>query len=283
MSRLARHLEELGRWRWLAAEFVVIVLGVLGALAVDTWMDDHEAASRAVDYRVRLTRDIEHDIVNLQEVISYYRNIRAHGLATLDVLEGDTELDDMSLMFSAFNAAEEWGFTLETATFDDMRSTGGLGLIADVQLRLDIAEYYRQGENRRGVWDLPRAYRERARGIIPDALQTAIHERCQLAGAPFGRSADVQASSNPGSFASANVAPTVTRSVEPLTGSADATDLCGLDATDFALDRAAHELRADTEIRRLLRFRMSEVRVAIALYEGQEDLAEALLVRLRQD
>ena len=155
-------------------------------------------------------------------------------------VDGERRLDDLQLLFSAFNAAEEWGFILESATFEDMQSTGGLALIRDVQLRLDLADYYRQGASRDDVWRLPRAYRERVRGIIPNALQAAIHERCEdddRASRIGGLSGDV-----PGSYWSANVLPTV----EPLTASAAAQSVCGLDAGEFRTADAAAAVRADT-------------------------------------
>jgi hypothetical protein len=41
-------LELAKRWRWLGIEFVVIVLGVLSALFVDTWVEDRENAKSTV-------------------------------------------------------------------------------------------------------------------------------------------------------------------------------------------------------------------------------------------
>ena len=66
-------------------------------------------------------------------------------------------------------------------------------------------------------------------------------------------------------------------SVEPLTASALAGDVCGLDPADFELDRAAAELRADPQLARMMRYRVSQVRVAMALFAGQRAMAEDLL------
>jgi hypothetical protein len=262
-------MESTQRWRWLGLEFLVIVLGVLSALFVDTWMQEREDAVRAEVYRERLIADLSRDVANLDAVIDYYAQIRLHGTRVLADLEGDAPMDDFSLLFSAFNAAEEWGFVLEAATFSDMQSTGGLALIEDVPLRLDLADYYRQGASRAVVWALPRAFREGARGIIPNDLQAAIHSDCVV---DTATSEPMSASAAPGTTFSA--------SVEPLTGSADASGLCGLDPSRFQVQRAVRELRADTDLRRKLRFRISEIRVAISLFGGQRGMAEALIDRL---
>lgn len=267
------------RWRWLGAEFTIIVLGVLSAKFVDTWLQDRQDAQRENVYLERLELDLQRDLVNLDAVIQYYGNIRAHGLTVLAVLDGDRELDDFGLLFSAFNAAEEWGFLLESSTFNDLQSTGGLALIDDVQFRLDLAEYYRQGESRAAVWDLPRQYRERVRGIIPNSLQTAIHEDCDSSRRPVNTaSRTTEAPGVPGTYWSANVAP----SVEPLTSSASTPDTCGLDPEDFELEKSAKEVRQDRQLARFLRYRISQIRVAIALFRGQREMAEELLAKIHQ-
>lgn len=266
------------RWRWLGAEFVIIVLGVLSAKFVDTWLQELQDAKREDVYLERLELDLQRDIVNLDAVIDYYGNVRAHGLAVLEALDENRELNDFQLLFSAFNAAEEWGFALESSTMNDLENTGGLALIEDVQLRLNLAEYYRQGESRAGVWNLPREYRERVRGIIPDPLQAAIHERCENDSMSMEGALDSNVPGVPGSYWSANVAP----SVEPLTSaaSASAPDTCGLNPEDFEIERAVRELRQDPQLARDLRYRISQVRVAIALFRGQQVMAEQLIATI---
>ena len=257
------------RWRWLGVEFVVIALGVLAALFVDTWVDDQDNAERAEVYRQRLIVDVQQDILNLDAVMAYFTNIRKYGLLALEDLEGKAGLDDFTLLFAAFNAAEEWGFELQSATFVDMQSTGGLALIEDVGLRLELAGYHRQANNVADVWAIRGAYREKARGIIPNALQAAIHENCTVE--PL-REDDSQYVQPEGVAFSADTL--------PLTGSASAEGVCDLKPADFDLARAAEEFRSDPEIARHLRFRISEVRVATALFGGQRMLAEKLLKRL---
>ncbi|HKJ15727.1 MAG TPA: hypothetical protein VJ984_00070, partial [Xanthomonadales bacterium] len=153
----------------------MIALGVLAALFVDTWVEDRQNAEKAEIYRQRLAVDIKRDISNLTAVIDYYNSVRDFGLVTLADLDGVQPLEDFSLMHAAFNAAEEWAFVLESSTFNDLQSTGAMSLIADVELRIDLADYHRIGKSRENVWNLPRDYRAVARGIIPNPVQAAIH------------------------------------------------------------------------------------------------------------
>ncbi len=262
-------MEIAKRWRWLGIEFLVIALGVLAALFVDTWVEDRENEERAEIYRQRLITDIRRDIANLDAVIEYYSSVRDYGLVTLADLEGEKPLDEFTLMYAAFNAAEEWAFVLEFSTYNDLQSTGGLALLDDVQLRIDLADYHRIGKSRENVWNLPRDYRAAARGIIPNAVQAAIHESCND---QSDVGALLRAARLSGAQPSANI--------EPLTGSAIAEGTCGLDPADFNLEKAARQLRSDTEIPRLLRYRISQLRVATVLFDGQKALAKRLLASL---
>ena len=49
-------------WPRALGEFVVIVMGVLAALAVDEWRGDYEDRRTEIDYLDRLRVDIEQDI-----------------------------------------------------------------------------------------------------------------------------------------------------------------------------------------------------------------------------
>lgn len=257
------------RWRWLGIEFVVIALGVLAALFVDTWVEDRQNAERAEVYRQRLAIDLKRDISNLHAVTEYYSSVRKFGLVTLADLDGQERLDDFTLMHAAFNAAEEWAFVLESSTYNDLQNTGGLALISDVQFRIDLADYHRIGKSRENVWDLPRDFRAAARGIIPNALQTAIHNSCVVeddAGGPLS--------------AIETAGTQLPASLQPLTDSAIVKGRCGLNPEDFHLRVAVEELRSDPNIPRLLRYRISQLRIVTALFEGQSKLAQRLLDRL---
>lgn len=261
------------RWRWLAIEFLVIALGVFSALVVDTWVEDRQNAEKEAIYRERLKVDLERDVANMTAVIEYFGSIANYGRMTLADLDGIKALEDFQLMFAAFNAAEEWPFRTESSTYKDLQSTGGLSLLTDVQFRIDLADYHRTADTRQEVWELPRAYRETARGIIPNDLQLAIHEACDASNGEKTSSGPLSAVDTLG-----NALPAA---VEPFTGSATASGACGLNPEDFELTRAVTEFRSNPDIPRQLRFRVSEINVAIALFKGQSQLAQQLLARLK--
>jgi len=254
------------RLRWLGAEFAIIVLGVLSALFVDTWMDERQDIEHMAVYRESLIVELESDIANIREQSSYMSRVRDYGLLVLADLEGEAPLTDFALLFAAFNAAEEVGFRPQASTYDDMRSTGSLRLLADMQFRLDLADYYRIAATRERFWLLDPEYRRDVRGIIPSSLQAAIRERCE------------NRDTNPREQLPSGLSSTGSTLLPAF---ADGSDYCGIElpAVDFA--GPAQRIRSDRVLQEALRYRLSQIHVAIAVYEAQSDLAEKLLAGLR--
>lgn len=249
------------RFRWLSLEFLIIILGVLSALFVDTWLNDYENEKRGDIYRELLIKDLETDVRNMGARAQYYKNIREHGLLVLRDLDGKNPIDDFTLLFSAFNAAEEWGFSAESSTFVDMQSTGGLLLIDDLSLRLDLVRYHREMGVRTGVWTLPSEFRALARGIIPSDLQTDIHAVCNqdTADIVFGKKGEL-----------------------PLFSGVSINQIdCDLDTTKYEVSDSARLLRSHPEVASALRYRMSQARVAVLLFDAQIGEAEKILERLQ--
>jgi hypothetical protein len=68
-----RHSSRLSRWRWLAAEFVVIVVGVLVALAVDDWQADAERRAAAERLIGTMEVDLAESVADLREAAASAR------------------------------------------------------------------------------------------------------------------------------------------------------------------------------------------------------------------
>lgn len=250
------------KFRWLSLEFVVIMLGVLMALFVDTWLKDHEDAKRGDIYRKLLIEDMQTDVYNLSARLQYFENIHNHGLLVLSDLDGKKTIDDFTLLFSAFNAAEEWTFSPESSTFVDMQSTGGLLLIGDLSLRLDLVSYYREMNSRSGVWTPPAEFRALARGIIPSGLQADIHALCNQ------DTSDIVFGKRTGGMP------------QGVDVSINQTD-CNLNRAKYEVGEAAKLLRGHPDTAMTLRYRMSQVRVANILFKAQIAEANKILERLK--
>lgn len=142
-------------WPRLVGEFFVIVFGVLVALAADAWNDRRLDRIDEADYLARLHSAIASDTANFRFILDWMDR-KETGLRRLDALlslpgsefSPDTVLIDLT---AAANFGWNVGPLVGTATFEDLRSSGRIGLIRDSGLRSQIIEYYEtaEGEDRR--------------------------------------------------------------------------------------------------------------------------------------
>jgi len=237
------HSHRTNRWGWLVAEFAIIVAGVLSALFVDAHLEQQRDAELAVGYRSALVDDISYDMRALGRRIVYYQDIMDNGDHVLADLDGSAPLSDLEFAQAAFLAAEEWDWTPISATFRDLESTGNMRLIGDLGLRGELVNYHRSADARRSTFVLPREYRQLARGLLPLDFQAAMHERCYQF---VGDTLDSELAMDTG---------------------------CDITPDEFPLRDAVIALRSDPALVPLLRYRLSQTRIAQQLFRGQREIA----------
>ena len=135
---------------WLLSETLVVVLGVLIALAINDYWTSHNERQLERQYLERLTGDLHSDIEYIDRNVSELLETK---IAALDriapVVRGeepvpeDVEsfLRNVSLGASGGASSTYW---ITSTTFDDLKATGNLRLIRDATLRQKIARYYEE-------------------------------------------------------------------------------------------------------------------------------------------
>jgi hypothetical protein len=128
----------------MAAEFALIVLGVLAALALENWWsgirDRHSEAEYLADLRAELNLNIESQ--------GQVADLRAQAEASLLRAENILETEQVPDSADIFVVELVRGGTfptyprLTTAVFDDLRSSGRLQLIQDATVRREVMEHY---------------------------------------------------------------------------------------------------------------------------------------------
>jgi len=127
----------------LSAEFVVIVVGVLVALAVDQWRESVGARAAEAQYVSRLIDDLTIDSLQSERFIEAGAAKAAALAEVMDALD-----DSAAVRLRPSTAWPDMNFTYtrpppQTTTFDELRNTGGLGLIRSDDLRFEIGNTYR--------------------------------------------------------------------------------------------------------------------------------------------
>jgi hypothetical protein len=140
-------------WLRAGAEFIVIVVGVLVALGVDSWNQAREDHATEQEYLLRLERDVQRDI-ELQEFILTSLSEKSEALELISAtINADQPAPDETGLFVRALAKDGnnfgWGFPLlQSVTFDDLTDTGNLRLLRDTEVRDSIIGYYKNGNHR---------------------------------------------------------------------------------------------------------------------------------------
>ena len=155
--------------RWLG-EFVVIVLGILAALAVDNWSTERNDRILEQEYLARIQKDLEWDLVEIEEAISasilqgrsattllyelddpladHVPRFRSDRLRAIDFAVPAHEEFDGPLKRLVWLAARTRSFDPRRSTYDELLATGRIVVIDDSELRASIIDHYSLTEDR---------------------------------------------------------------------------------------------------------------------------------------
>ncbi|MEQ9401614.1 MAG: hypothetical protein RJQ04_20785 [Longimicrobiales bacterium] len=138
-------------WKYGLSELLIVVTGVLIALAADGWVDSRADRALERQYIAGVMRDLQSDTAQIREAIALSDRRAASARDVLAEIEGETRLSPDELAI----AVEEsmWfnfpAYSRETIT--DLMSTGNLRLVRDSHLRQRLSEYY-QAIDRLDQW-----------------------------------------------------------------------------------------------------------------------------------
>jgi hypothetical protein len=131
------------RLRWFAAEFLVIVTGVLVALALNALYQRAQNARSEATYLALLDRDLRDTAARLEEKAAFEAAQLRDGIAAYRGLSSTaSEVDQAGVAASLGKLIDRKTMVLQDATYQDLLSTGNLRLISDRELRDRIVAYY---------------------------------------------------------------------------------------------------------------------------------------------
>ena len=134
--------------RAAATEFVLIVVGILAALAIDEWRDERGERELEREYLAAIRAALQADVDELVDVIYPEIEVRleaARRLQSIDSANLPATYEEQRTVVSDINVAGFLrSFQPSRAAIDDLISTGNAKLIRNRQLRLDILEYFQQ-------------------------------------------------------------------------------------------------------------------------------------------
>lgn len=166
-------------WGAIATELVIVVVGVFIGIQVSNWNDEREIKQRATVFTERLTEDLLKEAWGYEYLIAYSRETNANQRRVLDAMAGEIELSDEQFVISAYRATQYKENTRNRATYDELVSTGTIGLIADPDMReTAVIVFASPWLDRMSQEVRDSEYRNLFRESVSASIQEALLERC---------------------------------------------------------------------------------------------------------
>ncbi|HAO35174.1 MAG TPA: hypothetical protein DD397_01455, partial [Hyphomonas sp.] len=204
-------------------------------------------------YTIRLVADLEQDLADNLVLLAYYDQVLA-SVVEADRLLASPDANPKDLVAAAYRASEFSNNPTDRATWDQIVSSGHLGLLPSQEVADGLSEYYKfqdlNDETNSLLQGTP--YRFAVRALIPLPLQLAIREGCSDTVGEAG---------------------TITGFVEE----------CRIDVDEALLEATAHELKSSPSIREALRHQYSMVATVRNNIGGNIASLEVVIDGLRND
>src|SRR5687768_1972170 len=127
------------RLRHRVADFLMIVAGVLVALAADAWWDARIERQRSGNYLDRIAAELRINVGIADTLLMHTARIQAATDTVHSLFEGSSsKVDGAALLINAYNATRRWVDEFITSTLDDMEASGNLHLIRRAALRTEL-------------------------------------------------------------------------------------------------------------------------------------------------
>jgi hypothetical protein len=147
------------RRKWLGrslGELVVIIAGVMIALAADRWIAGIDERAEARSYVSRLAENLRSDSARLEEWVQSATDRRQIALDMLLYAETGEFTSrigpDSLLRMLVYTSVPSATGAYATETWQDLVATGNVELLDDIELRDSLSVYYNEVERSRGVF-----------------------------------------------------------------------------------------------------------------------------------
>jgi hypothetical protein len=131
------------RWFSFLVELVLIVAGILIALYIDGWMQDRLDRGKEVAYLELLRDDLTLIEAEIAQFVEFEKSMLATGKEFLDAISStDSSADHRPLNGMLGEMSVRRTFSVVSAAYADLTSTGNIRLIRDPDLRRQLVRYF---------------------------------------------------------------------------------------------------------------------------------------------
>ena len=168
-------------WTAVAIELVVVVVGVFIGVQASNWNEQRETDQKAEVFTARLKADLRKEAWMYELETGYLSQVLVNAKRAVDGLTGKAPVSDEALLIAAYRATQDYPYTRYSATYDQLTSTGQIGLIRDSALReLAMRVYTEPFLNQLGSPQQQSRdqYRKAFRMALPYEIQEGLNKKC---------------------------------------------------------------------------------------------------------
>ena len=133
MRALINTLEE--KWTEYLIETIVIILGILGAFALNNWHQSTLDRQEEVSYLIKLHSDLNQDLILLDSFINYRESKVVSAQKLLDFKNNHITEDQVQFFNEMINVFLWMEFSPNSSTLDELVSTGNMSLITNESIK----------------------------------------------------------------------------------------------------------------------------------------------------
>ena len=178
LRRIILHVRRQ-EWTAIAIDLVIVVVGVFIGIQVSNWNQARVTDQQAASFTEHLKEDLREEDWGYQLMLVYHRDVLANANIAVAALVGETPVSDEALLVSAYRATQYKNKLRRRATYDELVSTGTIGLIRDRALRDTAMRVYNMPTIENMVREgMQSRYREAFRMTLPNGVQRALGKHC---------------------------------------------------------------------------------------------------------
>jgi len=157
--RIRQNLISENRFRnyllYAIGEIILVVIGILIALSINNWNEIRKQRLQEKDYYCKLLEDLNQDVIQIEQHIEANKQRILSSNKLIQLLQ-QPQPSQAEVILTMRNAVAETTFTFKPslAAFEDLKSSGNLSLLTDLELKDKLIDYYTSIEGYIDVIDI---------------------------------------------------------------------------------------------------------------------------------
>jgi hypothetical protein len=177
LRRLTANLKAQN-WGAIAIEFIIVVIGVFIGTQVSNWNEARVERQNTIHLLDQFKSEIHFQTEQYKLIQSYMATTGEYAKVALGGWRRDPHVNDSDFIIAAYQASQVAGPAINTENWASIFGSGQVQNIRDPVLRGRLIRLLSLDSSVIDYHQVQSDYRQHVRQLIPDALQTAIRERC---------------------------------------------------------------------------------------------------------